>query len=160
MTQAHGLVSGVVIALLLATGGAAPVIADGSSKPYGAGGRFATYFPIIAKYNKSGEMFRVEGVCRSACTLFLSIRNVCVDRKALISFHAGPDRVTKKWNASSSSTKTMLAAYKSELRAYLVKGHHVDSARYHTLAGATLIDKFGYPECAPRTPPLPVRAER
>lgn len=160
MTRAHGLVSGVVVALLLAAGGAVPAVADGSSRPYGAGGRFATYFPVIAKYNKSGETFRVEGVCRSACTLFLSIRNVCVDRKALVSFHAGPDRVTKKWNASSSSTKTMLAAYKPQLRAYLVGGHHVDSARYHTLSGATLIDKFGYQECAPRTPPLPVRAER
>jgi len=149
-----------VIILLTAAGTAAPALADGSSKPYGGGGRFAVYFPVIAKYNKSGETFRIEGVCRSACTLFLSIRNACVDRTAFVSFHAGPDRVTKKWNASSSSTKTMLAAYKPELRSYLVKGHHVDSARYHTLRGATLVDKFGYRECAPRTPPLPVRAER
>jgi len=160
MARGSAFVSGVVVALLLVAGAVPSTLADGSSEPYGAGGRFATYFPIIAKYNKSGETFRIEGACQSACTLFLSIRNVCVDRKALISFHAGPDRVTKKWNANSSSTKTMLAAYKPELRAYLVKGHHVDTARYHMLAGATLIDKFGYPECAPRTPPLPVRAER
>jgi hypothetical protein len=134
--------------------------ADGSSRPHGGGGRFAVYFPIIAKYNKSGERFRIEGFCRSACTLFLGIRNVCVDRKAFVSFHAGPDRVTKKWGPNSSSTKTMLRAYKPALRRYLVDGHHVDRRTYHTLSGATLIDRFGYHECPPGTPPLPIRAER
>lgn len=128
----------------------APSFAEGSSKGHGEGGRFAVYFPIIAKYNKNGEVFRVEGACKSACTLFLGIRNACVDRKAFLSFHAGPDRVTKKWGPNSSSTKTMLAAYKPALRKYLVDGHHVDTRQYHTLTGATLIDKFGYRECKPR----------
>jgi len=148
----------VLTAIMCAAAGVA--LADGSSRPHGAGGRFTVYFPIIAKYNKSGELFRVEGVCRSACTLFLGIRNVCVDRKALVSFHAGPDRVTHKRNAGSSSTKTMLAAYKPALRKYLLEGHHVDSPSYHTLSGATLIERFGYRACPPRIPPLPVRAER
>ena len=134
----------LLVALPIATS-----FAEGSSKGHGEGGRFAVYFPIIAKYNKSGEVFRIEGNCKSACTLFLGIRNVCVDRKASLSFHAGPDRLTKKWGPGSSSTKTMLAAYKPALRKYLVDGHHVDSRQYHTLPGATLIDKFGYKECKP-----------
>ncbi|MGE3067087.1 MAG: hypothetical protein AB7K67_16005 [Hyphomicrobiaceae bacterium] len=122
-------------------------LAAGSSRGHGQGGRFAVYYPIIKKYNKSGELFRIEGVCRSACTLFLSIRNVCVDRKAFVSFHAGPDARTGKWGRNSSSTRTMLSAYKPKLREYLLDGHHVDSRRYHTLKGAMLIDRFGYKEC-------------
>jgi hypothetical protein len=131
--------------------------AEGSSKGHGEGGRFAVYYPIIAKYNKSGERFRIEGACRSACTLFLSIRNVCVDRSALLSFHAGPDAKTRKWVRNSSSTRTMLRAYKPALKRYLLDGHHVESSTYHTLKGATLIDRFGYAECPP---PLPVKRER
>jgi hypothetical protein len=131
----------------LATG---PALADGSSKGHGEGGRFAVYYPIIAKYNKSGELFRIEGACRSACTLFLGIRNVCVDRGAFLSFHAGPDAKTHTWGPTSSSTRAMLAAYKPALRTYLVAGHHVDTRDYHTLKGATLIDRFGYKECKPR----------
>ena len=62
---------------------AAPAaLSDGSSKGYGQGGRFSVYYPITEKYNKSGERFRIVGFCRSACTLFLSIRNVCVERGA------------------------------------------------------------------------------
>lgn len=131
--------------------------AEGSSKPHGAGGRFAVYYPIIAKYNTSGEAFRIEGACRSACTLFLSIRNVCVERDAALSFHAGPDAKTGKWQRNSTSTKAMLRAYKPALRTYLLDGHHVDTRAYHTLPGAALIDKFGYPECPP---PLPVKRDR
>jgi len=138
------------LALCMVALAAAPALADGSSKGHGEGGRFAVYLPIIAKYNKSGEVFRIEGACRSACTLFLGIRNVCVERSAFLSFHAGPDRVTKKWGPSSSSTKTMLAAYTPALRKYLVDGHHVDSSAYHTLGGAVLIDRFGYKECKPQ----------
>ncbi len=138
------------VALLIAAAPAVSAWADGSSRPHGQGGRFAVYYPIIAKYNKSGERFRIEGECRSACTLFLSIRNVCVDRKALLAFHGGPDAKTHKVGPGSSSSRGMLAAYKPKLRQYLLDGHHLDSSKYHELAGTALIEKFGYPECKPR----------
>jgi hypothetical protein len=137
---------------------AAPAaLGEGSSKAHGAGGRFAVYYPIIAKYNRNGELFRIEGVCRSACTLFLGIRNVCVDRAASVSFHGGPDKKTHKVGPDTSSSRAMLAAYKPQLRKYLLDGHHMDSSAYHTLAGDTLIDKFGYPVCKPPIPDVPVK---
>ena len=137
-------------ALCAALAVAPPALADGSSKGYGVGGRFSRYYPVIRKFNKSGERFRIEGFCRSACTLVLSIRNVCIERGAFLSFHAGPDARTGKWGPKSSSTRKMLAAYKPALRTYLVEGHHVDSRAYFTMKGATLVDRFGYTECPPR----------
>ena len=148
----------VLCVLMLGTAPAA--FADGTSKGYGAGGRFARYYPVIRKYNKSGERFRIVGFCRSACTLFLSIKNVCIERGAFLSFHAGPDRKTGKWVRNSSSTRAMLAAYKPGLRKYLLDGHHVDSRKYFTMKGATLIDRFGYSECPHPKPPLPVRRDQ
>jgi hypothetical protein len=141
-------VAGSAIALALAPASAA--LAEGSSMGHGDGGRFAVYYPIIAKYNKSGELFRIEGACRSACTLFLGIRNVCVDPKATLAFHGGPDSKTHKVGPDTSSTRGMLAAYKPKLRRYLLDGHHLDSSQYHELAGAVLIDKFGYVACPKR----------
>ncbi len=35
---------------------------------------------------------RIEGHCQSLCTLFLGLRNVCVERSARLLFHAGHDR--------------------------------------------------------------------
>jgi hypothetical protein len=140
--------SAIAIALLIA---ASTAHAEGTSKGHGEGGRFAVYYPIIAKYNKSGEPFRIEGACRSACTLFLGIRHVCVDRGATLAFHGGPDAKTHKVGPDTSSTRGMLAAYKPKLRRYLLDGHHLDSSQYHELTGAKLIDTFGYPACPKRS---------
>src|ERR1700692_177171 len=71
------------------------VLADGSSLPYGGGGPMAKFDAIIGQYNASGELFRIEGHCQSSCTMFLAIRNVCVDPNANLLFHAAlsaPDR--------------------------------------------------------------------
>lgn len=141
---------GALAPCIVALGAASAVHADGSSKGHGEGGRFAVYYPIIAKFNVSGEVFRIEGVCRSACTLFLGIRNACVDRSAILAFHAGPDAKSHKRGPDTSSSRAMLAAYKPKLQRYLLDGHHMDTSNYHELPGATLIDRFGYPACKPR----------
>lgn len=138
------------LALCIVVLAAPAALADGSSKGHGEGGRFAVYYPIVAKYNASGELFRIEGVCRSACTLFLGIRNLCVDRSAQLAFHAGPDGKSHKTGPDTSSSRAMLAAYKPKLRRYLLDGHYMDTSKFHELSGATLIDRFGYRVCKPR----------
>src|SRR3954470_14342695 len=112
--------SRVALVLLLSS---SPAMA-GTSQGYGNGGRFAVYDPIVAAHNRSGELFRVEGHCQSACTLFLGIRNVCVTRGAQLLFHAGNDRSGK---ISAISTQHMLSAYKPKLRQYLVAGGHTQT---------------------------------
>ena len=116
----------------------------GTSQGYGAGGRFATYDPIVAAHNKSGELFKIEGRCQSACTLFLGIRNVCIERRAVLAFHAGNDR---SGHISATSTQHMLNAYKPKLRQYLVAGGYTQTQAFHAIPGSELIDQFGYKEC-------------
>jgi hypothetical protein len=80
------------------------------------GGWFAQFDPIVQQYNQSGEQFRIEGHCQSACTLFLGIKNVCIMRSARLLFHAGHDRSR---NISASATNHLMSAYNGKLRAYL-----------------------------------------
>jgi hypothetical protein len=134
-----------VIALLLATSVSA--MAVGSSLPYGRGGWFAQFDPIVRQYSQSGELFRVEGHCQSACTLFLGIRNVCVDRGARLLFHAGHDR---QRNISASATRHLMNAYNARLRAYLVANHVMETLAFHTIPGSDMIQKFGYRACPAR----------
>jgi len=61
--------------------------AEGSSLPYSGSGPIGPE-AIIQRYNKSGELFRVEGRCQSSCTMLLVIKNVYVDPSATIFFHA------------------------------------------------------------------------
>jgi len=135
---------GVVMVLLTAS---LPALAAGSSTPYGRGGWFEQFDPIVSQYNQSGEQFRIEGHCQSACTLFLGIRNVCVVRSARLLFHAGHDR---KRNISASATSHLMSAYNARLRAYLTANHVMETLAFHTISGSDMIAKFGYRECPAR----------
>ena len=126
--------------LLLSTSG----MAAGSSSGYGMGGQFKNFDPIVVEYNRSGEQFRIEGHCQSACTLFLAIRNVCVEPGAQVLFHAGHDR---ERNVTAKATNHMLAAYKPALRQYLLANHYMDTLAFHSISGQELISKFGYRAC-------------
>ena len=119
-------------------------MAGGSSQGYGNGGQFHQFDPVVAEYNRSGELFKIEGHCQSACTLFLGIRNVCIEPGAQLLFHAGHD---KQRNINARSTNHMLAAYKPKLRQYLVSNHHMDTLAFHTISGREMIDKYGYKAC-------------
>lgn len=111
------------------------------------GGYFSRYDPIVARFNRSGELFRIEGRCQSACTLFLGIRNVCIERRASLGFHGGHGG---KGEISVSSTRHMRAAYNERLRRYLDEHYGMETRRYFTVSGQEMIEKFGYRECPKR----------
>jgi hypothetical protein len=116
----------------------------GTSAGYGMGGQFSRFDPVVSQYNQSGELFRIEGHCQSACTLFLSIRNVCIERSATLLFHAGHD---KQRNITSYGTNHMLGAYNAALRGYVMSNHYMDTLEFHAISGNDMIQKFGYKEC-------------
>ena len=122
-----------------------PALAAGSSLPYGKGGWFAQFDPIVRQYNQSGEQFRIEGHCQSACTIFLGIRNVCIVRSARLLFHGAHDR---QWNIRPWLTNHLMNHYNARLRAYLVANHVMETLTFTTMSGSDMISKFGYRECS------------
>jgi hypothetical protein len=118
--------------------------AAGSSSAYGMGGQFSEFDPIVSQYNRSGEPFRIEGHCQSACTLFLAIRNVCIDPGATLLFHAGHDRGK---NVTAGATHHLLSAYNGRLRSYVMANHYMDTLEFHSISGDEMIQKFGYRAC-------------
>ena len=133
--------AGLVTALLLMISSAAFAA---TSEKYGKGGWIQDFQPEIDRANASGELFRIRGHCQSNCTLFLGLRNVCVERSATLLFHAGHDR---NRNISAVSTGRMLNAYNASLRQYVMDNHYMDTLAFHAIPGAMIIDKFGYKEC-------------
>jgi hypothetical protein len=133
--------AGLVTALLLMISSAAFAA---TSEKYGKGGWIQDFQPEIDRANASGELFRIRGHCQSNCTLFLGLRNVCVERSATLLFHAGHDR---NRNISAVSTGRMLNAYNAGLRQYVMDNHYMDTLAFHAIPGAMIIDKFGYKEC-------------
>jgi hypothetical protein len=128
------------VALLLF---ATPAMA-GNNAGFEMGGIYARFDPVVSQYNQSGELFRIEGHCQSSCTLFLGIRNVCIDRNATLLFHSAHD---DRRNVSPARTVHMLAAYNASLRDFVTANHYMDTLAFHSISGRDMIAKFGYREC-------------
>jgi hypothetical protein len=135
-----------VLAFLSACCGFAvqPAYADGSvsSLHMGKGAHstyeFGQFQSVISQYNGSGERFRIDGRCQSACTMFLSIRSVCVSPGATLAFHSG---------LSPSVTQAMLSTYNAALQQYVTENHFMDTRDFHSIPGNVIINRFGYPAC-------------
>jgi hypothetical protein len=114
-------------------------MAAGSSAGWGGGGRAGPFMAIVQQYNQSGEPFRIVGHCQSSCTLFLAIRNVCIEPSASLLFHAAN---------TAETTALMRSSYNSALSAYLEERHALDTPAFLTISGAEMIRRFGYRGCS------------
>ena len=132
-------------------GAAQPAHADGSvsSLHMGMGARdayaFGRFQQVIAQYNASGERFRIDSHCQSACTMFLSIRNVCITPGATLLFHAGGSM--RKGIINPGSTQAMLSTYNAALQQYVSEHHFMDTFEFHPISGSEIVHRFGYPAC-------------
>ncbi len=127
---------------------ASSVLAAGSSLPYGGGGPMAKFDAIIGQYNATGELFRIEGHCQSSCTMFLAIRNVCVDPNANLLFHAALSSSERDHPPYPERNNHMASHYKSSLRDFILANHYMDSFTFHSISGRDIIHKFGYQQCS------------
>ena len=128
--------SRVLVAVLIASFSSSAMA--GTSLGMGKGGKLEPYEMMIAQANSSGELFKIQGTCKSACTMFLGIRNVCVDRGAVLKFHSG---------TNPQITARMASTYNSALRSYVESNHFMDTREFHAIPGSTLVSKFGYKAC-------------
>jgi hypothetical protein len=149
----RGFLIAMAALFLIAGHTCADAVAEGSSLSRGEGGYVPEFVAIVRQYNTSGEAFRIEGVCKSACTLFLGISNVCVERSATLMFHAGHDIAENVTGPDTRASRAALFRYNDALRRYLLDGGYLDTDAFHSLPGSTIIDRFGYRECAPKQVP-------
>jgi hypothetical protein len=118
-----------------------------TSDRYSGGGAYSKFKPAIDRANQSGELFRIRGTCSSNCTMFLGLRNVCVERGARLMFHAGHGLGAESNVINATSTQRMLNSYNAKLRQYVVASGFMDKLSLSSISGARIIDEFGYPEC-------------
>ena len=150
-TMRQRLLGAVAIVCAVTSVAAAPAYADGSVSSLGMGmgardyAAFQRFESVIRQYNASGERFRIDTHCQSACTMFLSIRNVCVEPGADLAFHAGGNMRSGVINPVRS--QQMLNTYKPALRRYVTANHFMDTFEFHAISGADIINRFGYRAC-------------
>jgi hypothetical protein len=79
------------------------------------------------------------------CTIFLSIRNVCIAPGATLLFHAGGSM--RKGTINPSTTQQMLSTYNAALRQYVTDNHFMDTFAFYPISGSEIIKRFGYRAC-------------
>ena len=106
---------------------------------------FRQFQALVQQYNASGERFRIDMRCPSACTMFLAIRNACITPDARLGFHAGGD--ARRGGPDVYYTSQMLSTYKPALRKYLISNHYMERFEFHTIPGSEMVRRFGYAAC-------------
>lgn len=102
---------------------------------------------LVSEYKAMTELYRQQNrevrlhECRSACTLALSLPNVCVYPTSVLRFHSAYHRDTKQVDPNIS--RELLAAYPVAVRERL--GNHL-TRHYRSISGAELID-LGVRDC-------------
>jgi hypothetical protein len=105
---------------------------------------FVQFQEAVRQYSASGERFRIDTHCPSACTMFLSVRNVCIAPGASLAFHAGGNRHR---GINPEYTAKMLNTYRPALKRYLVSNRIMETLDFTTISGEEMVRRFGYPAC-------------
>lgn len=102
---------------------------------------------LVSEYKAMTELYRQQNrevrlhECRSACTLALSLPNVCVYPTSVLRFHSAYHRDTKQVDPNVS--RELLSAYPPAVRERL--GNHLTRG-YRSISGAELIE-LGVRDC-------------
>ena len=81
------------------------------------GGRLQTYYERYEAYVAAGATFRIDGRCRSACTLVLLWADrVCVTERAALGFHQLRD---KSGQRAQSESDHLMSLYPAPVREYI-----------------------------------------
>ena len=78
------------------------------------GGLVESYQSAAARYRVENRRVEIRGSCRSACTMALSVPNVCVGPRAVVKWHMAYDRDTKE--VRRDITDQMVAAMPPRIR--------------------------------------------
>ncbi|WP_245861024.1 hypothetical protein [Rhodobacter maris] len=111
------------------------------------GGYLARRSDRIAQMRATGQRVEIRGTCISACTMYLSLPNVCVTPSAVLGFHGPsengrplPPRDFEYWS------QVMAANYAEPLRSWFLSTARYNTSGYYQISGAQLI-RMGYQQC-------------
>lgn len=95
----------------------------------------------------TGQRVELRGTCLSACTMYLSLANVCIGPKARFGFH-GPSWFGKPLERKDFDywSREMARHYREPLRSWYMRSGRYRIEGYYRLTGAEII-RMGYPPC-------------
>jgi hypothetical protein len=104
-------------------------------RPFDGGGNVLDYYGRAQAANSSSQRTVIAGVCASACTMKLGIRNACVAPDATLLFH----QASYNGFRSELGTRVMLYAYPRAIRHWVLRNGALNSDALTELSGRQAI---------------------
>lgn len=84
------------------------------------GGYFGQYRRAVEKAERNGTLVRIDGLCASACTMYLRLPpgRVCITPRARLLFHQGIDKADRRHEAA---TQWLFSQYPVAFRQWIAK---------------------------------------
>lgn len=111
------------------------------------GGKLGQRSHQVRYLRATGQRVELRGVCLSACTMYLSLPNVCVSPSARLGFH-GPTRNGQRLTGQDFQhwSEVMADNYREPLRSWYLANARYRTSGYLEIRGADLIT-MGYRRC-------------
>jgi hypothetical protein len=107
---------------------------------YDTGGNIRAYAADVSRLNRTGAKKVISGVCASACTMYLGVKNVCIEPDAEVWFHAAHLPVEHRPDPLGSLQ--MLSYYPKKVRAWAIQVGALEKTEWdgaNVLTGRQLI---------------------
>jgi hypothetical protein len=111
------------------------------------GGKLLAYTAQVDRLNRENREKRISGVCASACSVFLGVRRICIERDAQVWFHGAYKPASLRPDPTGSLV--MLSYYPRRVRRWAIETRALERTSWsaeHMLTGEQLI-KMGLSPC-------------
>jgi hypothetical protein len=108
------------------------------------GGSVAEYMEKANLYNMMGRRVEIRGSCRSACTMALTVKNVCVGPGAIVKWHDAYNELTGQ--RRPDVTARMIAPLPEKIR-NRIEGRVTEDYNPYTIISYRNLVKLGIPDC-------------
>lgn len=117
---------------------------------YDMGGDVEQRIREVARLRVLGTTVRIEGICVSACTLYLGLPNSCVMTNATLGFHGprtGIPGIPLPREDFERVSSTMASYYPGQIRTWFMSRARLITENYYTISGAQAV-KMGAHRCS------------
>jgi hypothetical protein len=112
------------------------------------GGNVRQYQDMVSDWRARRTSVEVVGICASACTMVLSLRDVCTTTDAAWGFHGASGRGEYAFIAEALGNNTLANSYPSVIRSeFWRKWSQVKGDEAYWISGAELIRVGAIREC-------------
>jgi len=111
------------------------------------GGSIADRMQQIERIEKSGTLFRIDGMCISACTMYLGLKSVCVAPRTVLGFHSSyTQSPLGRPEPSKYGNAVVMSYYPEKIRKWVQEKKVFDSLDLTPMTAEEAWD-LGIPKC-------------